>query len=308
VNRQAVTIAAAGSGAGLMLACAVWLALPQSFTSTATVSITWQPEVSRYLDDLKIETLSKATIAPIVVRHSLYPNEIAVMPMEDVVQLMRRDIGITAVRLTDSAEKWIFSFRYPGDSAKAAVARSDLMAAFTTAAARPRRRGDLPVFSRLSANALRADYPVPITPGRAATDRFCRSLYATVLGPEGLAQIIARLNFYEGNAAAAVKVRRSIRIMRSGAQANEIRLSYQHSDATMAQSVLRAVVTGMLETTRARPEGPVIRVEHAPTLPRDDEGPSLLWVAICGVTDGAVLGWMLWMRLFHTRRIKQVAA
>ena len=85
-----------------VLAAGIWsVTLPTRYVSTAVMRIGGALQALDRLQAVQLETLSRASLAEIIIRRNLYPNERKKLPMEDVIEGMRnRDLRI---RRVDSA-------------------------------------------------------------------------------------------------------------------------------------------------------------------------------------------------------------
>jgi hypothetical protein len=90
--------AAAMALAGAVLAAGVSLAVPNRYVSTAVMRIRPAPDTDApdWLSDVQQAVLSRGSLAELIQRRdlNLYPGERQRMPMEDVIERMRRDIQI----------------------------------------------------------------------------------------------------------------------------------------------------------------------------------------------------------------------
>lgn len=106
----------AGCALAGVLAAGVWSAmLPNRYVSTAVMRIGGEPPALDRLQAVQLETLSRSSLAEIILRPSLnlYPNERKKLPLEDVIQAMRnRDLRIRRVDSTTFAVE--FANEHPG--------------------------------------------------------------------------------------------------------------------------------------------------------------------------------------------------
>ncbi len=91
-------ITLAGSLAGILVAAAIFFALPVSYVSHSSVIVTTstgesgrQP-VSNFAQDI----FSREYLASVILEHNLYPRERARMPLDNVIDKMKRNITFGA--------------------------------------------------------------------------------------------------------------------------------------------------------------------------------------------------------------------
>jgi len=135
-------VAAVTAAAGAVVAAAVSFTQPPRYVSTAVMQITPQPDPLRpappevlkeraadYLKQMQIEILSRTSLAQIVQKRSLdlYKYDRMRVPMEDVVQNMRRDIRIEPVGPDGTFR---ISFAHP-DQLKAQAVTRELVTKFS---------------------------------------------------------------------------------------------------------------------------------------------------------------------------------
>jgi hypothetical protein len=102
----------------------------------------------QHLETTQMETLSRSSLAELILRPwlNLYPAERQRMPMESVIEQMRRDIEIRRVPSTDAAGLALsVSFVYP-DQFKAQAVAQELTSRFVEmCAAVNRKRPTVPI-------------------------------------------------------------------------------------------------------------------------------------------------------------------
>jgi uncharacterized protein involved in exopolysaccharide biosynthesis len=97
-------ITLAGSLAGILVAAAISFALPVHYVSQTLVIVTPGDELTstgesghRLLSNLARDVFSREYLASLVQEHSLYPRERVRMPLNDVIDKMRRNITLEAM-------------------------------------------------------------------------------------------------------------------------------------------------------------------------------------------------------------------
>lgn len=103
---------------GLLAAATLSFLQPPQFASVAkirTTSASTVPYLSMYV-------LSRSALAEVIQKFGLYPNDLARLPLEDIVEEMRHDIHIE----TDpgNASEFVVQFRYPDAQKAQAVVRA----------------------------------------------------------------------------------------------------------------------------------------------------------------------------------------
>jgi hypothetical protein len=169
--------AAAMALAGAILATCVSLAVPNRYVSTAVMRIKPAPDsdVTDWISQVQQSVLSRGSLVEMIQRPSLdlYRLERQRIPMEDVVELMRRDIRIRA--LEARPDLLTISFQYQ-DKEKAQAATRELVRRMTESNV---------AVNRLRAMAWRVLSPdTPLPPG----DNF------EILDPPSVAQRPAEPN------------------------------------------------------------------------------------------------------------------
>jgi uncharacterized protein involved in exopolysaccharide biosynthesis len=122
--------AAAFALAGAAVAAVIALRTPNAYVSTAVVRIASSPQARRGLVLVQQEVLSRTSLAVIIQRYGLYPEERRSLPLEDIVQSMRnRYIRIAALDGGSGETAFSLSFQYP-DPAMARQVTRDLTGRF----------------------------------------------------------------------------------------------------------------------------------------------------------------------------------
>lgn len=104
--------AAAFALAGAVVAAVIALRTPNVYVSTAVVRIAQGPETFRVIGLWKQEALGRSSLAQIITRYGLYPDERKEQPLEDVVMNMQNHIRIFPMHASGTAALSV-SFQYP---------------------------------------------------------------------------------------------------------------------------------------------------------------------------------------------------
>src|SRR5215813_8576529 len=91
MDRSSIMIVAGSAGAGLLIACGIWLTIPQRYTCHAELAVTWHPEIDEHIRQVKAAAL------------------------QHIAQTMWRGVRIRQDRISPSAEKWTVNIDYPSD-------------------------------------------------------------------------------------------------------------------------------------------------------------------------------------------------
>ncbi|HKN62078.1 MAG TPA: hypothetical protein VJW93_12935 [Candidatus Acidoferrales bacterium] len=115
-------ITVAGSLAGVLVATAISFAVPLHYLSQSFVEVTpangSAPQSPRRLmDNVAQDVFSRDSLGSIIQEHNLYPRERARMPLDDVIDIMRRNIRVYSLTLASpenrDAFKFTVQFDYP---------------------------------------------------------------------------------------------------------------------------------------------------------------------------------------------------
>jgi len=112
-------ITLAGTVAGLLLAGALSLALPAHYLSRAVLILTPADESAleseparRLLDGMEQHLYSREYLASVIHEHNLYWRERLRMPLDDVVESMRRDISVVPVPSSENGNAFTFVVQF----------------------------------------------------------------------------------------------------------------------------------------------------------------------------------------------------
>ena len=94
---------------GTLAGAAVSFALPKNYTSTAVMRLTSKSDGSQRVNELAQGALSRRWLHEVIRQERLYEPLQAKMPMEDVIERMKRDIRISRV----NANAFTIAFAYP---------------------------------------------------------------------------------------------------------------------------------------------------------------------------------------------------
>ncbi len=125
---------------GTVIAAGLSFVMPQTYTSAAVLRMTPGPENSDTLEQIQQEVLSRSSLTELIQRLDLYKKERQREPMEDIVEWMRKHIGIHTVPGTNGAFE--VSFAYP-DKEKAQTVASAIAARMTQSNAHVARLQEL---------------------------------------------------------------------------------------------------------------------------------------------------------------------
>src|SRR5215472_17609138 len=109
-DRRAPIALIAGALAGAVIASAVFQT-HSLYVSSAVVSV----PASHSMRDLQAAMLSRDSLRDVIATERLYPRQATQLPMEDVMEAMRRNVEI---RCLDAADRWTIRFAYE-DAAQA---------------------------------------------------------------------------------------------------------------------------------------------------------------------------------------------
>jgi hypothetical protein len=147
--------------AGAVVAGVVALRMPNVYISTAVVKIAEGPDTFRALAHAQQDVLRRGSLAQIISRYGLYPEERKSQPLEDIVMSMRnRSIRMSPVAGSGSAA-FSVSFQYPDREIARTVTR-ELTSRMLESAATGRSRITLEVLDAASLPGA------PLLPNRAA--------------------------------------------------------------------------------------------------------------------------------------------
>ena len=167
---------ATGAVAGAVLAIAISFAFPRMYRSQATIAVTnaQQPYAIDRILALAQQVLSRKSLGSIIQEKGLYPAESARMPVDDVINLMRRNIEIRSIpdslNPPQAPAEIVVEFRYPNPvvAQKVTIALLSNFIEFNLRQALTNSSNDPSLFAgqRLQVNG-RATLPLnPIGPNR----------------------------------------------------------------------------------------------------------------------------------------------
>jgi hypothetical protein len=123
-----IRIVLSSSVAGALITCAIFFAQPARFVSETPIAITPRgeavphpirefgkhanAEALRYLSNTAPNILAQKSLAPIIQKLDLYPQERAHMPLDAVVEKMRKSIYVSPFRRGD-VSGIVLKFSYP---------------------------------------------------------------------------------------------------------------------------------------------------------------------------------------------------
>jgi hypothetical protein len=106
-------ITLAGAMAGIILAVAISIALPAHYISQAVLVLTPADESARHLVDRMEQNLyGRDYLASVIHEHNLYWRERLRMPLDDVVEIMRRDISVAPVSSPGNRNAFTFVVQF----------------------------------------------------------------------------------------------------------------------------------------------------------------------------------------------------
>jgi hypothetical protein len=115
-------ITRAGSLAGILVAAAISLAVPVHYVSQSFVEVTpaegSAPQSARHwMNNVAQDVFSRDSLGSIIQVHNLYPRERARMPLDDVIDIMRRNISLYSLTPASpenpNTSKFTVQFDYP---------------------------------------------------------------------------------------------------------------------------------------------------------------------------------------------------
>lgn len=145
---RTVSTLAAFSGVGLALAIGASMLIPDIYVSEAAIRSSATP---MSLPQSLREVLSRPRLAALIEKHQLYASERASLPIEDIIEKMKKNVHANPIGKDPAKRAFAVGFAYE-DGAVARSVTSDLVAALTQA-------GDYSVLDS-------ASNPSPIYPNR----------------------------------------------------------------------------------------------------------------------------------------------
>jgi hypothetical protein len=189
-------ITLAGSVGGILVAAAIFLALPVNYVSQAVLWVTpadgsTSPgESGRSLvSNLARNIFVREYLASVIQKHNLYPGERAHMPLDDVIDKMKRNITLEATPYASPVHPdtlaFVVRFGYP-DARVAQQVNDELMSRFI--------EGNLEIAQQLNSNWIfRVPDPpsLPVRPVSPNRTQFAGvGLFAGLLGGLTLAIVV----------------------------------------------------------------------------------------------------------------------
>jgi len=152
-------ITVAGSLAGVLVAAAISFAVPLHYLSQSFVEVTpangSAPQSPRRLmDNVAQDVFSRDSLGSIIQEHNLYPRERARMPLDDVIDIMRRNIRVYSLTLASPENRDAFKFTVQFDYSDPHVAQ-DVNAELTSRVIEDNLRMRQQLESRSSVNQHR---------------------------------------------------------------------------------------------------------------------------------------------------------
>ena len=178
-------VAAVFGLAGTLAGAVLSFALPKNYISTAVMRLTSNSDGSQRVNILAQAALSRRSLDAVIKEERLYEPLRAKMPMEDVIERMKRDVQIGRV----TANAFTISFIYPDPAAAQRTARALADKLISQNLSTPTGDGSSASLSVLDPPAIQKD---PISPNQAVVTG-CGLAVGVLVGLSGWAMARRRI-------------------------------------------------------------------------------------------------------------------